>query len=69
MVEQDGRQPGDPHRGVAAVLSAMAETPPPPRLVLGNAGFDTVVRALESTLAQVRSHESLSRSADFPPGT
>ncbi|WP_283631540.1 SDR family NAD(P)-dependent oxidoreductase, partial [Mycolicibacterium poriferae] len=34
MVEQDGRQPGDPRRGARAVLDAMAQQPPPHRLVL-----------------------------------
>ena len=29
MIEQDGRQPGDPQRGVRAVIAAMAQDPPP----------------------------------------
>jgi NAD(P)-dependent dehydrogenase (short-subunit alcohol dehydrogenase family) len=66
MVEQDGRQPGDPRRGVRAVIEAMAQEQPPRRLVLGNDGVDTVVAALESTLAEVRKHERLSRATDFP---
>ncbi|KUI44308.1 short-chain dehydrogenase [Mycobacterium sp. GA-1199] len=67
MVEQDGAQPGDPRRGVRAVIAAMAEDPPPRRLVLGSDGYDTVVTTLENFLAEIRAHEKLSRGAGFPP--
>ncbi|KUI12225.1 short-chain dehydrogenase [Mycobacterium lehmannii] len=67
MAEQDGAQPGDPRRGVRAVVAAMAEDPPPRRLILGSGGYDTVVGTLEEALAEVRAHEKLSRGADFPP--
>lgn len=66
MVEQDGAQPGDPRRGVRAVIAAMAENPPPRRLVLGGDGYDRVVSALEDSLDEIRAHEKLSRGADFP---
>lgn len=66
MVEQDGNQPGDPARGVRAVLAAMTEDTPPRRLVLGSDGFDAAVAALEANLADIRSSEALSRGADFP---
>ena len=65
MVEQDGRQPGDPRRGARAVLDAMAQQPPPHRLVLGGAGFDEVIATFEKTLADLRANETLSRGADF----
>ena len=66
FVELDGAQPGDPRRGARAVIAAMAQDPPPRRLVLGSGGFDAVVDALEQTLVDVRSNETLSRGADFP---
>ena len=66
FVEMDGVQPGDPHRGARAVIAAMAQDPPPRRLVLGNSGYDAVIDALEQTLADIRTNETLSRSADFP---
>ncbi|MET8368369.1 SDR family NAD(P)-dependent oxidoreductase [Micromonospora profundi] len=66
MIDEDGNQPGDPQRGVRAVLAAMAQDAPPQRLVLGSAGFDAVVATLEDTLADVRASETLSRGADFP---
>ena len=66
MIEQDGKQPGDPERGVRAVLAAMAQDPPPRRLVLGSQGFDAAVATLEASLEDIRSSEALSRGADFP---
>ena len=68
FVEQNGAQPGDPHRGVRAVLTAMTQDPPPRRLILGNGGVDAVVSTLAESLAEIRTHEALSRSADFPRG-
>ena len=66
FVEMDGVQPGDPHRGARAVIDAMAQDPPPRRLVLGNGGYEAVIDELEQTLAELRQNENLSRSADFP---
>lgn len=66
FVAMDGVQPGDPHRGARAVITAMAQDPPPRRLVLGAGGYDAVVDSLEQTLADIRRNETLSRSADFP---
>ena len=66
FVEMDGAQPGDPRRGARAVIEAMAQDPPPRRLVLGSGGYDAVIDALESNLVGIRTNETLSRSADFP---
>jgi NAD(P)-dependent dehydrogenase (short-subunit alcohol dehydrogenase family) len=66
FVEMDGVQPGDPHRGARAVIAAMAQDPPPRRLVLGNGGYDAVIDALEQNLVDIRANEPFSRSADFP---
>ncbi|KRD07854.1 short-chain dehydrogenase [Mycobacterium sp. Root265] len=66
FVEMDGTQPGDPHRGARAVIEAMAQDPPPRRLILGNGGYDAVIEALEQNLADIRTNETLTRSADFP---
>jgi hypothetical protein len=65
MIEQDDAQPGDPQRGVRAVIAAMSSDSPPRRLILGGGGFDAVVATLEDSLAEIRSHEALSRGADF----
>ncbi|MEV4567126.1 oxidoreductase [Nonomuraea sp. NPDC049419] len=66
MIEQDGRQPGDPVRGARAVVAAIESGDAPQRLVLGGPGYDAVVGELESVLADVRAQEEVSRSADFP---
>ena len=66
FVEMNGVQPGDPHRGARAVIAAMKQEAPPRRLVLGNGGYEAVIDTLEQTLADIRTSESLSRSADFP---
>ena len=66
FVGMDGVQPGDPRRGARAVIAAMAQDPPPRRLVLGNSGYDAVIDTLEKSLASIRVNETLSRSADFP---
>lgn len=66
FVDMDGVQPGDPHRGARAVIAAMAQDPPPRRLVLGNSGFDAVTDTLEAALTDIRASESLSRGTDFP---
>ncbi|GGP66558.1 SDR family NAD(P)-dependent oxidoreductase [Saccharothrix coeruleofusca] len=66
MVEQDGKQPGDPERGVRAVISAMGWENPPNRLVLGAAGHAAVVEQLRTALAEVEAGEALAKAADFP---
>ncbi|GAA1641935.1 oxidoreductase [Nonomuraea maheshkhaliensis] len=68
MVAQDGRQPGDPVRGVRAVLAAMSQDDPPRRLVLGSEGYDAVAGQLEAMLSELRGQEAVARGADFPPG-
>ena len=69
FVGMDGVQPGDPRRGARAVIAAMAQDPPPRRLILGNGGYDAVVDTLEHALADIRANENLARSADFPDET
>ena len=66
FVGMDGTQRGDPRRGARAVIAAMAQDPPPRRLVLGNSGYDAVIDTFEKHLADIRANETLSRSADFP---
>ncbi|MGA5319292.1 oxidoreductase [Streptomyces seoulensis] len=66
MIEQDGRQPGDPRRGVRAVLDAMDSPTPPRRIVLGADGYEAVQGQLTDMAAELRAFETASRSADFP---
>ncbi|MFJ9349118.1 oxidoreductase [Streptomyces sp. NPDC101237] len=68
MVDQDGKQAGDPVRGARAVVEALDSDRPPHRLVLGADGYEAVVHHLEDVLADLRSHEGVARGADFPAG-
>ncbi|MFE1961071.1 SDR family NAD(P)-dependent oxidoreductase [Streptomyces sp. NPDC059479] len=67
MVDQNGRQPGDPYRGVQTVVNAINQDKPPHRLVLGAVGYDAVHGQLEGMIEELRDYEAASRSADFPP--
>ncbi|MFF1842958.1 SDR family NAD(P)-dependent oxidoreductase [Streptomyces sp. NPDC058217] len=66
MIEQSGKQPGDPHRGVRAVVDAMNSATPPRRIVLGADGYAAVQGQLTDMAAELRAFEAASRSADFP---
>lgn len=68
MIEQDGDQPGDPLQGARAVVATIGRADPPHRLVLGSGGYDAVIGELESMISEIRAHEKVSRSVDFPPG-
>ncbi|MEU4243554.1 SDR family NAD(P)-dependent oxidoreductase [Actinoplanes sp. NPDC026619] len=66
MVEQDGKQPGDPRKAARAVVDAVYADQPPRQLVLGGAGFDRAVSHLGEVLAGIRATEETSRGVDFP---
>jgi hypothetical protein len=68
MAAQHERQPGDPRRGVRAVIDAMESRNPPQRLVLGSAAFDAITAELEQTLTDIRADEGVARGADFDAG-
>ncbi|MEU7867392.1 SDR family NAD(P)-dependent oxidoreductase [Dactylosporangium sp. NPDC049140] len=69
MIDQDGKQPGDPLRGARAVIAAMAGESPPHRLVLGSGAYDAVTSTLREAITDITRSEAASRAADFPPGT
>jgi NAD(P)-dependent dehydrogenase (short-subunit alcohol dehydrogenase family) len=66
MIGQDGRQAGDPYRGVRTVVEAMNSASPPRRIVLGADGYEAVLGQLSEMTAELRAYEAASRSADFP---
>ncbi|MEI7033569.1 SDR family NAD(P)-dependent oxidoreductase [Streptomyces pratensis] len=69
MIEQDGRQPGDPERGVRAVVDAMNSATPPRRIVLGAGGYAAVQEQVADMAAELSAFEAASLSADFPQGS
>ncbi|MEV0569579.1 SDR family NAD(P)-dependent oxidoreductase [Dactylosporangium sp. NPDC050588] len=50
-------------------IAAMAEDPPPRRLVLGSDAYDAVTSTLREALTDITWSEAASCAADFPPGT
>ncbi|MEU9212594.1 oxidoreductase [Streptomyces sp. NPDC048415] len=61
----DGDQPGNPARGVAAVLTALAAEKTPLRLPLGDDGVDAVVGHLDAQRAEITAWEKVARETGF----
>ncbi|WP_328446864.1 oxidoreductase [Streptomyces sp. NBC_00386] len=61
----DGDQPGDPAKGVAAVLAALADDRTPLRLPLGGDGVDAVLGHLDAQRAEITAWEKLARDTAF----
>ena len=61
-----GAQPGDPTRGVEAVIRALQSPAPPRHLVLGRIGLDLARDQLRGMLREFDAWEATSLSADFP---
>lgn len=62
----DGRQPGDPARAAAAIITALHDDETPLRLPLGNDAVDGILAHLESVKSEIQAWETISRSTDFP---
>ncbi len=60
-----GRQPGDPAKAAAAILTALDAETPPLRLPLGNDAVDALVTHADAVRAELLAWERLSRSTDF----
>ncbi|MFF4349570.1 oxidoreductase [Streptomyces sp. NPDC001530] len=61
----DGAQPGDPARGVAAVLAALAADNTPLRLPLGSDGVDAVLGHIDAQRAEIAAWEKVARDTGF----
>lgn len=61
----DGAQPGDPARGVAAILAAMEAETPPLRLALGRDAYEFAIAALDARRAELERWAETTRSTDF----
>ncbi|GAA1278406.1 oxidoreductase [Pseudonocardia aurantiaca] len=65
LPESDGDQPGDPAKGAAAILTALAAEQPPLRLALGSDAADAVAEHLEKARAEFLTWETTTRGTDF----
>jgi len=63
--ETDGAQPGDPVRGVAAILAAMEAEAPPLRLALGPDAYAFTIATLDARRAELDRWAETTRSTDF----
>ena len=61
-----GKQPGDPVRGVKAIVEAVASGKPPHHLLLGNDAFKGAMAKLEELREEFTAAEAVARGADFP---
>jgi NAD(P)-dependent dehydrogenase (short-subunit alcohol dehydrogenase family) len=65
MPEGDGKQPGDPAKAAAAILTALDSGQPPLRLALGNDAVDALGAVLDDAKAELAAWEHVGRSAVF----
>ena len=61
-----GTQAGDPVRAAQAMIDITLIDTPPRHLVLGEFGYDAVVKKLKETLAEIEAWRETSLGADFP---
>jgi NAD(P)-dependent dehydrogenase (short-subunit alcohol dehydrogenase family) len=61
----DGKQPGDPAKAAAAILTALNADTTPLRLPLGNDAADAIAASLDATRAELAAWERVTRGTDF----
>ena len=61
----DGKQPGDPGKAAAAILTALADEHTPLRLPLGNDAFDYIQQHLVAEEKELAAWEHVGRAVDF----
>jgi NAD(P)-dependent dehydrogenase (short-subunit alcohol dehydrogenase family) len=65
--DYNGKQPGDPRKAGAAIMSAVAASSPPLRLLLGSDAYAAVEANDLARIEDARSWKHLSTSTDFDP--
>lgn len=68
MIEQDGKQPGDPLKAVHAMMQVVNAENPPLRLLLGASALKRVHEKIEKWQKELAAWEPVTVGADFPPG-
>jgi NAD(P)-dependent dehydrogenase (short-subunit alcohol dehydrogenase family) len=61
-----GQQPGDPVRGVKAIIDAVASGKAPHHLLLGNDAFEGAMAKVDELRKEFSAAEVVARGADFP---
>jgi NAD(P)-dependent dehydrogenase (short-subunit alcohol dehydrogenase family) len=61
-----GKQPGDPVRGVKAIVEAVASGKPPHHLLIGKDAFEGAMAKVEELRKEFTAGEAVARGADFP---
>ena len=61
-----GKQPGDPVRGVKAIIEAVNSGKPPHHLLLGNDAFEGAMTKVDELRSDFIAGEAVARAADFP---
>jgi hypothetical protein len=68
MVEQDGKQPGDPLKAAHAMMQVVDSPNPPLRLLLGAGALRRVRAKLDTWQKELAEWETVTVGADFPEG-
>jgi NAD(P)-dependent dehydrogenase (short-subunit alcohol dehydrogenase family) len=61
-----GKQPGDPARAAAAIMSVIESPSPPLRLLLGRPGLELARAKLDGLATSIAQWEAVTLGADFP---
>lgn len=61
-----GKQPGDPARAAAAIMSVVESPSPPLRLLLGRPGLELARAKLDGLATSIAQWEAVTLGADFP---
>lgn len=68
MIDQDGKQPGDPVKAAHAMMQVVDAENPPLRLLLGAGALKRVREKIERWQEELAEWEPVTVGADFPPG-
>ena len=68
FAENDGKQPGDPHRAVRAMIQVVESPNPPMRLLLGASALQRFRSKLGNWEKEIAEWEQVTVGADFPEG-
>jgi hypothetical protein len=66
VINNSGKQAGDPARAAEAIINAIQSPGPPRHLVLGRAGLRNVKNKLQSMLQEIEAWQETSLGADYP---